>query len=65
MNYYIDPVSALDAFYERKDDDQCIQSNSLCLAVYKSQKLDADEDQRYYSLRVRVTVSLVTATPPH
>ena len=57
VNYYLVPQTTLEAFHILTDNQECNNNNELCLAIYKSQKLDADE-LRFYKLQVRVTVSL-------
>lgn len=57
VNYYLVPTTTLEAFHMLTDDQECNNNNELCLAIYKSQKLDADE-LRFYKLRVRVTVRI-------
>ena len=57
VNYYLVPTTTLNAFYMLTDNADCNANNELCLAIYQSQNLDADE-LRYYALRVRVTVRM-------
>ena len=71
VNYYLVPQTTLEAFHILTDNQECNNNNELCLAIYKSQKLDADE-LRFYKLQVRVTVSLFESFiyydkpgPPH